>query len=90
MVVDMSNPSIWEAEASGWDLWVRGQPGLHRETLSQNTHTHTHCELGLVEPIISAAVSSLTPELQYNSETVSQHRKQKCLHTLWNVKQALK
>jgi hypothetical protein len=37
------NPSTWEAEAGGflnsrpaWSTeWVPGQPGLHRETLSQ-------------------------------------------------------
>jgi hypothetical protein len=41
------NPSTWEAEAGGflslrpaWSTkWVPGQPGLHRETLSQKTKT---------------------------------------------------
>jgi hypothetical protein len=39
------DPSTWEAEAGGflssrpaWSTeWVPGQPGLHRETLSQKT-----------------------------------------------------
>jgi hypothetical protein len=43
-VVHAFNPSAWEAEAGGflssrpaWSTkWVPGQPGLHRETLSQN------------------------------------------------------
>jgi hypothetical protein len=43
VVVHAFNPSIWEAEAGGslssrpaWSTeWVPGQPGLHRETLSQ-------------------------------------------------------
>jgi hypothetical protein len=43
VVVHTFNPSTWEAEAGGflssrpaWSTkWVPGQPGLHRETLSQ-------------------------------------------------------
>jgi hypothetical protein len=43
VVAHASNPSTWEAEAGGflssrsvWSTeWVPGQPGLHRETLSQ-------------------------------------------------------
>jgi hypothetical protein len=43
MVVHAFNPSTWEAEAGGflssrpaWSTeWAPGQPGLHRETLSQ-------------------------------------------------------
>jgi hypothetical protein len=45
VVVHAFNPSTWEAEAGGflslrpvWSTkWVPGQPGLHRETLSQKT-----------------------------------------------------
>jgi hypothetical protein len=45
MVTHAFNPSTWEAEAGGflslkpvWSTeWVIGQPGLHRETLSQKT-----------------------------------------------------
>jgi hypothetical protein len=33
MVVHICNPSIWEAEAGGWQ--VGGQPGLHSEILPQ-------------------------------------------------------
>ena len=45
MVVHAFNPSTWEAEAGrylslgpawSWE-WVPGQPGLHRETLSQTS-----------------------------------------------------
>jgi hypothetical protein len=44
MVANAFNPSIWEAETGGflssrpaWSTeWVPGQPGLYRETLSQN------------------------------------------------------
>ena len=32
------NPSTWEVEAGGF--WVQGQPGLYRETLSQNKQTN--------------------------------------------------
>jgi hypothetical protein len=47
VVVHVFNPSTWEAEAWGflssrpaWSTeWVPGQPGLHRETLSQTTTT---------------------------------------------------
>jgi hypothetical protein len=43
MVVHAFNPSTWEAETGeflssrpAWSTeWVPGQPGLHRETLSQ-------------------------------------------------------
>jgi hypothetical protein len=43
VVAHTFNPSTWEAEAGGilslrpaWSTeWVQGQPGLHRETLSQ-------------------------------------------------------
>jgi hypothetical protein len=43
VVLHAFNPSTWEAEAGGflssrpaWSTeWVPGQPGLHRETLSQ-------------------------------------------------------
>jgi hypothetical protein len=43
MLAHAFNPSTWEAEAGGflssrpaWSKeWVPGQPGLHRETLSQ-------------------------------------------------------
>jgi hypothetical protein len=43
MVAYAFDPSTWEAEAGGflssWPVWskkwVPGQPGLHRETLSQ-------------------------------------------------------
>jgi hypothetical protein len=55
VVAHAFNPSTWEAEADGflssrpaWSTeWVPGQPGLHRETLSQKqnkTHTHTKVE----------------------------------------------
>jgi hypothetical protein len=45
VVAHAFNPSTWEAEAGGflssrpaWSTeWVPGQPGLHRETLSQKT-----------------------------------------------------
>jgi hypothetical protein len=45
MVAHVFDPSTWEAEAGGflssrpvWSTkWVPGQPGLHRETLSQKT-----------------------------------------------------
>jgi hypothetical protein len=45
MVVQAFSSSIWEAEVGGflssrpaWSTeWVLGQPGLHRETLSQKT-----------------------------------------------------
>jgi hypothetical protein len=44
------SPSTWEAEAGGflssrpaWSTkWVPGQPGLHRETLSQKTNKQTN------------------------------------------------
>jgi hypothetical protein len=39
VVVHTFNPSLWEAEAGGFlssrTAWSTGQPGLHRETLSQ-------------------------------------------------------
>jgi hypothetical protein len=49
VVVHAFNPSTWEAEAGrflssrpAWSTkWVPGQPGLHREILSQ-THTQTN------------------------------------------------
>jgi hypothetical protein len=48
VVAHAFNPSTWEAEAGGflssrlaWSTeWVPGQPGLHRETLSQNKQTN--------------------------------------------------
>jgi hypothetical protein len=47
VVAHAFNPSTWEAEAGrflssrpAWSTeWVPGQPGLHRETLSQKTKT---------------------------------------------------
>jgi hypothetical protein len=47
VVAHTFNPSTWEAEAGGflssrpaWSTeWVSGQPGLHRETLSQKKKT---------------------------------------------------
>jgi hypothetical protein len=39
MVVQVYNPSTWEAEAG---LQVQAQPRLCSQTMSQNTHTHTH------------------------------------------------
>jgi hypothetical protein len=49
VVVHAFNPSTWEAEAGGFlssrPAWsterVPGQPGLHRETLSQKTKQKT-------------------------------------------------
>ena len=49
MVVHTFNPNTWEAESGGflnsrpaWPTeWAPGQPGLHRETLSQKTKTKT-------------------------------------------------
>jgi hypothetical protein len=35
MVVHVCNPSIWEAEMGGSQIW--GHPGIHSETLSQIT-----------------------------------------------------
>jgi hypothetical protein len=48
MLAHAFNPSTWEAEADGflssrppWSIkWAPGQPGLHRETLSQNKQTN--------------------------------------------------
>jgi hypothetical protein len=48
VVAHAFNPSTWKAEAGGflslrpaWSTeWVPGQPGLHRETLSQNKQTN--------------------------------------------------
>ena len=50
VVAHAFNPSTWEAEAVGflcsrpaWSTeWVPGQPGLHRETLSQKTNKQTN------------------------------------------------
>jgi hypothetical protein len=50
MVAHAFNPSTWEAEAGrflslrpAWSTeWVPGQPGLHRETLSQKTNKQTN------------------------------------------------
>jgi hypothetical protein len=47
VVAHAFNPSTWEADAGrflssrpAWSTeWVPGQPGLHRETLSQKTKT---------------------------------------------------
>jgi hypothetical protein len=47
VVAHAFNPSTWQAEAGGflssrpaWSSeWVPGQPGLHRETLSQKNQT---------------------------------------------------
>jgi hypothetical protein len=48
VVVHTFNPSTWEVEAGGFlssrpawsSKWVPGQPGLYRETLSQNKQTN--------------------------------------------------
>jgi hypothetical protein len=39
MAMATYNPSTWEAKAGG--SWVQGYPGLHNETLSKQSHTHT-------------------------------------------------
>jgi hypothetical protein len=53
VVAHAFSPSTWEAEAGGflssrpaWSTkWVPGQPGLHRETLSQNKQTNKQIKI---------------------------------------------